>query len=107
MSVFIANLRSLSEHCNFGDSLEAMLRDRLVCGINDGSIQKRLLAESKLTYQKAVELAQGLEAADKNAKLLYTGGEGRGCSSNTGQKPEFEVVFQMWKCRPPCKPLYV
>ena len=48
VSLFITNLRSLLEHCN-GESLEAMLRDQLVCGINDGLIQKRLLAEPKLT----------------------------------------------------------
>ena len=41
-----------------------MLRDRLVCGINDDSIQKRLLEESNLTYKKAVELARGLETAE-------------------------------------------
>ena len=46
------------------------IRDRLVCRINDDAIQKRLLAESKLTYKKAVEVAQSLETADKNIKLL-------------------------------------
>ena len=33
------------------------------CGINDGAIQKRLLAEPKLTYAKAVEIAQATETA--------------------------------------------
>ena len=47
-----------------------MICDRLVCGISEETIQKRLLAESKLTYKKAVELALGLETADKNVKLL-------------------------------------
>ena len=50
--------------------MENILRDRLVCGINDDSIQKRLLAESNLIYKKAVELARGLETADMNVKLL-------------------------------------
>ena len=70
IAVFIARLRSLSKHCTFGDSLEHMIRDRLVCGISEETIQKRLLAESKLTYKKAVELALGLETADENVKLL-------------------------------------
>ena len=56
----IPELRSLSEFCNFGGTLEVMIRDRLVCGINDGAIQKRLLAEPKLTYAKAVEIAQSI-----------------------------------------------
>ena len=40
---FVAELRALARHCNFGDSLNDLLRDRLVCGINDDAIQRRLL----------------------------------------------------------------
>ena len=47
-----------------------MLRDRLVCGINDEAIQRRLLGESKLTYRKKVEIAQNQERAEKNVKEL-------------------------------------
>ena len=72
---FIASLRALSEHCNFGTVLEDMLRDRLVCGVNDDTTQKRLLAEPNLTYKRAVEIARGLETADKNIKLLRNGGK--------------------------------
>ena len=49
-----------------------MLRDRLVCGIADTQIQRRLLAESKLTLKKATELALGMEAAVKNAQTLQS-----------------------------------
>ena len=35
----IAALRALAEHCDFGDSLSTMLRDRLVCGVNHKGIQ--------------------------------------------------------------------
>ena len=35
-----------------------MVRDRLVCGVNDIRIQNRLLQESKLTNDNAFELAQ-------------------------------------------------
>ena len=45
-----------------------MLRDRLVCGINDQRLQRRLLAESDLTFKKAFDLVQALEAAERNAK---------------------------------------
>ena len=47
-----------------------MLRNQLVCGIASSSIQRRLLAEPELTLQKAQNLAQALESADKNAKDL-------------------------------------
>ena len=32
MVTYLAELRSLAEFCNFGQTPEAMLRDRIVCG---------------------------------------------------------------------------
>ena len=68
VSAYVAALKALAEHCKYGDSLNSMLRDRLVCGVRDSVIQKRLLQEADLTFQKAFEMAQGIEAATKNAK---------------------------------------
>ncbi|CAG2214143.1 unnamed protein product [Mytilus edulis] len=65
---FIAALRSLTEHCNYGDTLNAMLRDRLVVGIKSDRIQRRLLAEPNLTFEKALEIATAMETAEKNAQ---------------------------------------
>ena len=67
---YVAELRRLATHCEFGDYLNDALRDRLVCGLSNNSIQKRLLSEANLTYVRAVEMAQGLEAAKRNAKKL-------------------------------------
>ena len=61
----VAQLCQLSEHCEFGDSLSDMLRDRLVVGINKDSIQQRLLSETNLTFNKVLEIAQGLVTAEK------------------------------------------
>ena len=47
-----------------------MLRDRLVCGVRYVGIQKRLLAEKDLTYEKAYELALTMEAAERDTKDL-------------------------------------
>ena len=70
VAVFLAELRRLSEHCNFGDTLDKMLRDRLVCGINNQKYQRQMLAETDLTLKKATDLAQAMEAADRNSKDL-------------------------------------
>ena len=45
VAVFVAELRALAQTCNFGDTLKVMLRDRLVCGMDEDFIQRRLLAE--------------------------------------------------------------
>ena len=47
-----------------------MLHDRLVCGVKEPKIQKRLLAELDLTFDKAFKLALTAEVADRIAKDL-------------------------------------
>ena len=96
---YVAELRRLATHCEFGDYLNDALRDRLVCGLSNNSIQKRLLSEVNLTYARAVEMAQGLEAAERNAKKLQ-GHEGTPVNS-VGQKGGKKVIS-----RPPEKPCY-
>lgn len=51
----------------FGGYVEEMLHDRLVCGVQDERIQCRLLSERDLDFRKAMEIAQGMEVAAKNA----------------------------------------
>ena len=47
-----------------------MIRDRLVCGVNNDLIQRRLLSETELGLKKALELALGMETAAKNVREL-------------------------------------
>ena len=63
---YIAALRRLSEHCNYGTVLEDMLRDRLVCCIRDDRIQQRLLSEATLDFDRPVQIASPIERATKN-----------------------------------------
>ena len=65
---YIAELRHFAEHYEFGTTLNAMLWDRLVCGVEESRIQRRLLAEPDVMFDKAFKLASAVEAADKNAK---------------------------------------
>ena len=70
MSTFMSELRQPSQYCDFGNGLSDMQRDRLVCDINDDQIQRRLLSEPKHTFQKAFDLAQAMELADKGTHDL-------------------------------------
>lgn len=67
---FLAELKKLSEPCEFGAFLNEALRDRFVCGLRATAIQKKLLAERDLTLQRAYEIAAGMEAADKQSAEL-------------------------------------
>ena len=70
MATFVSELRRLSEHCKYGNKIEEMLRDRVVCGIANSQLQRRLLAEPGLTFKKALELAQAQESADQGSQQL-------------------------------------
>ena len=67
---YLAELRRLATHCEFADFLDQALHDRLVCGVRSQNVQKLLLSEAKLTLTKAMELAQAMEAAERNAQGL-------------------------------------
>ena len=74
--------------------LEKMLRDRLVCGVNDERIQQRLLGESQLEFKKAMELATAMETADKNTRDLQNG------NPNAHENPEEQAVNRVTKDPP-------
>ena len=56
------------QYCEFGNGLEEMLRDCLVCGIADVRMQRALLAEPQLTFTKALQMIQTMEKADRDSR---------------------------------------
>ena len=69
---YVAELRKLATHCNFGGNLNEALRDRLPCGFRNMQIQKLLLSEAKLKYSKAVEMTVAMETAIRDASELQS-----------------------------------
>ena len=68
----MAELRKLATHCDFRDYLNEVLRDRLVCGLVNHNIQRKLLTEADLSLTRALEIAQSMEAVEVNTKKLQT-----------------------------------
>ena len=62
VAVFLSELRRLARHCEFGDKSVA-LRDQFVCGLRVEALQQKVLAETDLTLEKAVRIAQAFESA--------------------------------------------
>lgn len=73
ISDYITALKKLSKDCQFTTMLEINLRDQFVCGLASDVIRQRLFAEENLTYEKAVNLAYSLEAAERDAALVEPG----------------------------------
>ena len=61
---YVAELKKMASHCEFGDNLWELIRDRLVCGVSSVATQKKLLSEDDLTYKAAVKIAVSDETAD-------------------------------------------
>ena len=60
---YVAELRKLAERCEFHDVAEELC-DQLVVGVNDHKIRSKLLAEKKLTFESAFEIARSTEVAE-------------------------------------------
>ena len=85
-----------------------------MCGLNSSAIQKRLLAESDLILKRALEIAQSMEAAAKQAGYLNlskptaSGDQGAvqvmtgGMAQSFGNKPNSIEGKQQFQRSPPC-----
>lgn len=85
--------------CIWG-ALHEMLRGRLVWGIKDSHIQHRLLAESSLTFVKAIEIAQAMELATQDLKdLQFASASSTSVYKLQGRNHLYPKRFQI---PPPC-----
>ena len=99
---FVAELRRLATHCEFDERLDDALRDRLVCGLRNESVQKRLLSEAGLTFKRALELALGMESADANAKAIKHQGDDTSIKRLSHTPRKSEAVTGTAPKREPC-----
>ena len=93
VAAFPARLWELADKCKYQADIiiiivKELARDHLVCGIHDDCLQRRLLIEPNLTYDKAFELAQIHEAAERNAKELRTAQPGISVHATFHTKPD-------------------
>ncbi|KAK3795685.1 hypothetical protein RRG08_041690 [Elysia crispata] len=67
---FVVALRHLSEHCEFGETLNDRLCEKFVTGLNNSDIQRKLILERDLTIDKALHLAASMERSHEAAKAM-------------------------------------
>lgn len=72
IQVYVAELRKIAEHCNFGTFMERALRDRLLTGCNDIGMQRELLKipNDKFSFKKALEVCESIESTSRNLKEI-------------------------------------
>lgn len=68
---FVTRLRVLAEDCNYGNSKDEMIRDRIVFGTSSQKVREKLIAEGeKLTLEKAIQIAQSHEYSQEQLKTM-------------------------------------
>ncbi|XP_024889360.1 uncharacterized protein LOC112465838 [Temnothorax curvispinosus] len=67
---FLAEIKKLSQTCEFGTMADRMVRDRIVLGIKDKVLQERLLRVEDLNLQKAIDYCRAAEVSKDQAKSL-------------------------------------
>ena len=74
VDAFITDLYTLTEHCNYKDLRDDLIRDRIVVGISidsivrDSQLSEQMQMDSKLTLASAIALVRRKEAVKSQQK---------------------------------------
>jgi len=67
---YIVQLYTLAENCEYGALTEQMIRDRLVIGIRDAALSRKLQLDADLTLERAKTLVRQQEAVSDQQRAL-------------------------------------
>lgn len=67
---FLMDLKKKIKACNYEDKEERMLRDRIVLGVYNKKLQKRLMEADNLTLGRVIEMARADEISNQQAKAV-------------------------------------
>lgn len=66
---FLVDLKKLSQSCEFKES-ESLIRDRIVIGITDHTLQEKLLRDGETDLNKVISACRAAEQAKEQAHLI-------------------------------------
>lgn len=112
---FITDVKMLASTCNFEALEDSLIRDKIVSGIKDLSLQERLLRQSNLTLKTAEEHCRAAEASSFQVKEIRSEKEvdavmfkktgaikkpnfNRGQEKSNGTTTENEETYKCLKC---------
>ena len=78
-------MRSLSDTCDFGALKDEIIRDRIVCGVRDSSLMKKLLQVPELTLERCIDMCRSAEATSTQLEAMLV--------KNSHAHPTSEVTF--------------
>ena len=69
----MTDLKTNAQTCEFANLKDSLIRDRIVCGIICDRTHARLLKDSELTLQKALDICRANETTTSQLKTLSSG----------------------------------
>ena len=71
VDAFVTALRNLAKNCNFCECMrESLLRDRVIMGIPDSNLRKRLLQMPDLTINLCIDMCRAYEATENRMRYM-------------------------------------
>ncbi|UYV74269.1 K02A2.6-like, partial [Cordylochernes scorpioides] len=71
VSEYLVEIKRLASMYGFDEFSKESLRDKLVCGLRNAKIQRRILSEGDVPLARVVEIALSMEAAEKNTRIFH------------------------------------
>jgi hypothetical protein len=88
---YVTELKTLSQHCEFGELKDSLIRDKIVIGVNDIKLRERLLKNLDLSLETAIQICRAAEEVKKQSKEIQ---------SNTASATHVDFVRRKFESRP-------
>ena len=75
INAYVTEMRKLARNCEFKELCDSIIRDRIVCGIRNNEVRKRLLREKDLNLERAV--CKSSERTENQAKNIVVNQDDR------------------------------
>lgn len=67
---YVTDLKILAKSCEFGTLMDSLIKDRIVCGVKSDTVRSRLLRETDLSLQKAIDICRAAETSSQQMKAI-------------------------------------
>ena len=67
---YVVALRALAKSCNYGQLTDDFIRDRIVVGVRENSLRKKLLQTRDLTLRNCIDICRASEATNQQLRSM-------------------------------------
>ena len=70
IDTYSSALRALASTCDFGQLKDQLIRDKIVCGVQNNVVRRKLLQEPKLALNRCLDICRTIEATTDQVKAM-------------------------------------